>query len=110
MEDARAWAMENEVSDGTGADDAVTREQLVTMLWRYVGQHEGTGDLSGFADADTVSGWAEEAMEERRRNHRLEPPHALYLRYQGKYPGEVQPDRTASPTAQYDGPCSPQRG
>ena len=62
VEDARAWAMENEVSDGTGADDAVTREQLVTMLWRYVGQHEGTGDLSGFADADTVSGWAEEAM------------------------------------------------
>ena len=62
VEDARAWAMANGVSDGTGADDAVTREQLVTMIWRYVGQPQGTGDLSGFADADTVSGWAEEAM------------------------------------------------
>ena len=62
VEDARAWAMANGVSDGTGADDAVTREQLVTMIWRYVGEPQGTGDLSGFADADTVSGWAEEAM------------------------------------------------
>ena len=62
VEDARARAMENEVSDGTGADDAVTREQLVTMLWRYVGEPAGTGDLSGFADGDTVSGWAQEAM------------------------------------------------
>ena len=62
VEDARAWAMENEVSDGTDADRAVTREELVTMIWRYVGEPQGTGDLSGFADADTVSGWAQEAM------------------------------------------------
>ena len=61
-QDARAWAMANEVSDGTDADRAVTREELVTMIWRYVGQPQGTGDLSGFADADTVSGWAQEAM------------------------------------------------
>ena len=61
-QDARAWAMDNGVSDGTDANRAVTREQLVTMLWRYTGQPEGTGDLSGFADGDTVSGWAQEAM------------------------------------------------
>ena len=61
-QDARAWAMANGVSDGTDADRAVTREELVTMIWRYVGEPQGTGDLSGFADADTVSGWAEEAM------------------------------------------------
>ena len=61
-QDARAWAMANGVSDGTAADRAVTREELVTMIWRYVGQPQGTGDLSGFADADTVSDWAEEAM------------------------------------------------
>ena len=62
VQDARAWAMANGVSDGTDANRAVTREELVTMLWRYVGQPESTGDLSGFADADTVSGWAQEAM------------------------------------------------
>ncbi len=61
-QDARAWAMANGVSDGTDANRAVTREQLVTMLWRYTGQPQGTGDLSGFADGDTVSGWAQEAM------------------------------------------------
>ena len=61
-QDARAWAMDNGVSDGTDANRAVTREELVTMLWRYVGQPESTGDLSGFADGDTVSGWAQEAM------------------------------------------------
>ena len=61
-QDARAWAMANGVSDGTDANRAVTREELVTMLWRYTGQPQGTGDLSGFADGDTVSGWAEEAM------------------------------------------------
>ena len=61
-QDARAWAMANGVSDGTDADRAVTREELVTMIWRYVGEPAGTGDLSGFADADTVSDWAEEAM------------------------------------------------
>ena len=61
-QDARAWAMANGVSDGTDADRAVTREELVTMIWRYVGQPQGTGDLSSFADADTVSDWAQEAM------------------------------------------------
>ena len=61
-QDARAWAMDNGVSDGTDADRAVAREELVTMLWRYVGKPAGTGDLSGFADANTVSGWAKDAM------------------------------------------------
>ena len=61
-QDARAWAMANGVSDGTDADRAVTREELVTMIWRYVGEPAGTGDLSGFADAGAVSDWAQEAM------------------------------------------------
>lgn len=47
-------------------DDPITREQLAAMLYRYA-EYKGydvtaSGDLSGFADADTVSGWAEEAM------------------------------------------------
>ena len=69
--DAVYWARLNGIvlgySDTQFApDDPITREQLAAMLYRYA-QYKGydvtaTGDLSGFADADTVSDWAEEAM------------------------------------------------
>ena len=55
---ARAWAMENGVSDGTMADRSLTREQLVTMLYNCVGKPATQGDLSAFADAAAVSDWA----------------------------------------------------
>lgn len=63
----QAWAMENGVSDGTNMTANITREQLVTMLYRYA-QLKGydvsaRADLSTFADADTVSVWAKDAME-----------------------------------------------
>ena len=45
-----------------GPLDPVTREQLVTVLWRCRGVPEGSGDLSGFADGASVSGWALEAF------------------------------------------------
>ena len=58
---AQEWAMANGVSDGTDPMGAVTREQLVTMLWRFKG--EPTVDfLLTAKDADTVSSWAYEAM------------------------------------------------
>lgn len=58
---AQAWAMAEGVSDGTDPMGAVTREQLVTMLWRFKG--EPTVDfLLTAKDADTVSSWAYEAM------------------------------------------------
>ena len=69
--DAVYWARLNGIVYGTSdtqfdPDDPITREQLAAMLYRYA-QFKGcdmtaTGDLSGFADGDTVSGWAEEAM------------------------------------------------
>ena len=59
---ARAWAMSEGVSDGTDANGFITREQLVTMLWRYAGEPESSAGLSGYADAGKVSSWAEEAM------------------------------------------------
>jgi hypothetical protein len=34
-QDARAWALAEGVSDGTNPDNAVTRNQIVTMLYRY---------------------------------------------------------------------------
>lgn len=35
MAEARAWAMSNGISDGTNPGDPVTRQQMVTILYRY---------------------------------------------------------------------------
>ncbi len=59
---ARAWAMEAGLTDGTDPAGYITREQLVTMLWRYAGQPESSGDLSRFTDAESVSAYAVDAM------------------------------------------------
>ena len=61
-ETARAWAMENGVSDGTDPMSAVTREQLVTMLWRYAGSETPTGSLTRYPDYAAISDWAGQAM------------------------------------------------
>lgn len=58
---ARDWAMETGVSDGTDAMGAITREQLVTMLWRSRGE-PGADFLLTARDADSISSWAYEAM------------------------------------------------
>ena len=60
--DARAWAMANGVSDGTDANGLVTREQFVTMLWRFAGEPTSTYSLAKFTDNASVSDWAETAM------------------------------------------------
>ena len=57
-----AWAVETGISDGTMADQSVTREQMVTMLYRYAKPAEVKGELSAFTDGDSVSDWAKEAM------------------------------------------------
>ena len=59
---ARDWAMAEGVSDGTDPNGLVTREQMVTMLWRYAGEPESSASLSAYTDADSVSDWAETAM------------------------------------------------
>ena len=60
------WARLNGVADGVSdtqfAPDAnITREQFVTMLWRYDGSVQA-GTASGFADAASISSWAQEAV------------------------------------------------
>ena len=55
IEDAKAWAMEAGVSDGTNPEAAVTREQLVTMIYRFYNKPETNGDLSAFEDASSIS-------------------------------------------------------
>lgn len=65
-EPGMSWAMANGVSDGTDPNSAVTREQLVTMLYRQAGSPAvGVSELAllgQFADGERVSAWAQEAM------------------------------------------------
>ena len=63
------WAMENGISDGTIATENITREQLVTMIWRYakyidmdVSEGDDTNILS-YTDAFDVNEWAISAMQ-----------------------------------------------
>ena len=62
------WASEKKVvtglSDGVFAPDSpITREQLVVMLYRYMGEPAVSGSSLGrFSDSGNVSGWASQAM------------------------------------------------
>ena len=59
---AQEWATATGVSDGENPTGEVTREQLVTMLWRYAGSPTYTADLSGYVDTADISSWAGQAM------------------------------------------------
>ena len=61
-EAGQQWAVANGVSDGTSMDQGLSREQLATMLWRYVGSPSVSDNLSGYTDACTVSSYAQQAM------------------------------------------------
>ena len=65
---AQLWAIQHDISDGTAPEAPITREQLAAMLYRYA-QRKGLvraaayADLSGFADAASVSAYAGEALQ-----------------------------------------------
>lgn len=69
--DAVTWANGNGIVMGTDRgfepDKNITREQIVTMLYRYVKylglDVGGEADLSGFPDDGETSAWAGEAMQ-----------------------------------------------
>ena len=60
------WAMDASISDGTNMTGAITREQFAAILYRYAKQKgydiSKSADLNGFADANTVSAYATDAM------------------------------------------------
>lgn len=69
--DSVYWAQRNGIVNGYsqdtfGPEDPVTREQLVTMLSRYVqfqgGDVTGSGNLSAYTDGNAVSEYARSAM------------------------------------------------
>ncbi len=61
-EAARSWAMSAGITDGTNPEGNITREQMVTILWRYAGSPKAGGNLDTFSDADSVAGYAADAM------------------------------------------------
>ncbi len=66
---AQDWAMSLDVSDGTNPMGEITRQELVTMLWRYAYVCDADmtlGDdtnILSYVDIDKVSDWAVEAFQ-----------------------------------------------
>lgn len=65
---AIAWAQDAKVVNGVTPttfvpDASITREEMVTMLYRVVGEEETDADLTKFSDANTVSEYAVDAMK-----------------------------------------------
>ena len=61
------WAAETGIINGYGNDkygpmDNVSREQIVTMMWRYVGSPESKQALTDYSDASKVSAYAVPAI------------------------------------------------
>ena len=66
MSAARAWAMASKISDGTNPGNAMSRQQMVTMLYRYAQlkgyKLDGGKSLDTFSDAGSVADYAKDAM------------------------------------------------
>ena len=54
----REWAMKNGISDGTNPNGTINRAQMVTMLWRAMGQPAAGGSAS-FADVPADNYYAQ---------------------------------------------------
>lgn len=71
--DAVTWAAENGIVNGYGdgcfgPDDKITREQLVTIFWRYVGAPEQEGAEVDFLDAAEIDAYAVKAVVWAKEN------------------------------------------
>ena len=61
-QEAQTWAVAESLSDGSAPERTLSREELVTMLWRAEGSPAAEADLSTFTDGETVSDWAVPAV------------------------------------------------
>ncbi len=62
------WAQQAGITSGVedgrfGPDEHITREQLVTMLHRFIGTPEANGSLEGFVDAGQANAYAGHALQ-----------------------------------------------
>ena len=58
---AQEWVVAKGISDGENPNAAITRQELVTMLWRLAGE-PALGSGINAPDAGSVSSWAQQAM------------------------------------------------
>lgn len=106
--DAILWAAQNGVVEGVGGgkfapDEPLTREQMVTMLYRYWKLSNPDAAAAGetdaqFIDWDLVSDWALEAMRWAVANGQIHGMTAETLSPQGSLPRE----QAATLLARYD--------
>ncbi len=61
-QEAQTWAVAESLTDGSAPERTLSREELVTMLWRAEGSPAAEADLSTFTDGETVSDWAVPAV------------------------------------------------
>lgn len=61
---AKDWATEKGISDGSNPSGEITREQLVTILWRYAGSPvlADYPGLAQYSDAGDIASYAQQAM------------------------------------------------
>ncbi|MDR6880845.1 family 43 glycosylhydrolase [Bacillus sp. 3255] len=60
---AKDWATTSRISDGSSPEASITREQLVTVLYRYARKPVASGNSQSFADSGEVSAWANDAID-----------------------------------------------
>ena len=58
---AQEWVVAKGISDGENPSAAITRQELVTMLYRLAGEPTVSGTITA-PDAESVSAWAGDAM------------------------------------------------
>lgn len=66
MAEARQWAINTGVSDGSNPSGVLSRQQLVTMLYRFAKSQgvnvSASAKLSGYTDSAKVASYAKEAL------------------------------------------------
>lgn len=66
MEKGMDWSIAKGISDGSDPNRAVTRQEIVTMLWRYAGSPvagaQASSQLESRPDGSKVEDWAQAAM------------------------------------------------
>ena len=60
---SQAWAVDAAISDGNNPNAEISREQLVTMLYRYANSPAVNSDLTAYSDGSQVSAWAVDAVQ-----------------------------------------------
>lgn len=56
------WAVSTGVSDGTAIERQITREEMITMLWRALGSPKAADALGSYKDSDEISSYCADAL------------------------------------------------